>query len=417
MDNAYEYAKQRYADLGVDTEAAINTLANKAISINCWQGDDVQGFDQKDNALSGGIQTTGNYPGKARNFEELTADFEKAVSMIPGKKRINLHASYAVFTDENPWVDRDKIEYKHFKPWVDWAKEHGFGIDFNPTIFSHPKMNHDMSLSSPDPETRKFWIDHCIACRRISEQIGEELDDQVLDNIWIPDGLKDWPADRLGPRMRLKDSLDQIFEEKCPHVIDSVESKLFGIGLEGYTTGTGEFYLSYAAKHPGVYDLLDIGHYHPTENVADKIASLLCFFDKVPLHVTRPMRWDSDHVILFDDTIRDLAQEIVRCDAMDKTIIGLDFFDASINRVGAWVVGTRSMEKSLLFALLQPNKELKNLQDTYQFSEKMMVNEEIKTEPFGIVWDEYCRRQNVPVDTECWPKVKQYEDDVLLKRD
>jgi len=416
MGNEYEYARKAYAELGIDTEAVMAELAGKAVSIHCWQGDDVQGFDQKDNAASGGIQTTGNYPGKARTFEELTADFEKAASMIPGKKRINLHASYAVFTEDNPWVDRDKLEYRHFAPWVEWARRHGFGIDFNPTLFSHPLMNHDMSLASPDAATREFWIDHCIACRRIADRIGEELDDQVLNNVWIPDGLKDYPADRLTPRLRLKDSLDRIFAEPHSHVIDAVESKVFGIGLEGYTVGSSEFYLGYAATHPGVYNLLDAGHYHPTENVADKISALLCYFDKVPLHVTRPMRWDSDHVVLFDDTIREIASEIVRADALDKVIIGLDFFDASINRVGAWVVGTRAMQKSLLSALLQPNAALAQLQNEYGFTQKMMLAERVKTLPFGIIWDEYCSRQGIPLEGECWPLVHAYEQDVLSKR-
>ncbi|MBS5451023.1 MAG: L-rhamnose isomerase [Coriobacteriia bacterium] len=418
VSKAYELAKEAYAAYGIDTDAVMDKLADKAISIQCWQGDDVMGFDQKDNAASGGILTTGNYPGRARTFEELTADFEKAASLIPGKKRINLHASYAVFTPENPWVDRDQLEYKHFAPWVEWAKEKGFGIDFNPTLFSHPKMNHDCSVSSPDKETRDFWIRHCVACRKIAERIGEELDDMVLNNFWIPDGLKDVPADRYGMRERLRESLDEIYSFETPHVIDSVEQKVFGIGLEGFTTGNNEFYISYAAKKGGNHVvLIDAGHFNPTESIADKLPSLLQFFPYVPLHVTRPMHWDSDHVVLFDDNIRDIASEVVRCPGgFEKIIIGLDFFDASINRIGAWATGTRAMEKSLLFEMLQPWDRLKELQDTYQFSEKMMVTEQFKSMPFGAVWDYYCRRENVPLDGELWAPVKAYEDEVLSAR-
>ena len=387
MTTMYDLAREEYAALGIDTEAVMEKLAAKPISVHCWQGDDVLGFDQE-GGLSGGIQTTGNYPGRARTFEELTADFEAAMALVPGAKRINLHASYAVFTDENPWVDRDTIEYKHFEPWVAWAKAHGYGIDFNPTIFGHPMMNNELSLSSPDKATRDFWIRHCKACRKISQQIGEALDDQTLCNIWIPDGLKDVPGDRYGLRERLRDSLDEIYAEKYDRVIDSCESKVFGIGLESMTVGSNEFYLAYAATHPGVYDLLDLGHFHPTENVADKLSSLLLFFDKVPLHVTRPVRWDSDHVVLFDDPTKEVAMEIAHIPgAWEKVIIGLDFFDASINRVGAWATGTRAMEKSLLYALLQPGERLKELQDTYQFTEKMMLAEQAKSMPFGAVWD------------------------------
>lgn len=411
----FEAAKARYTALGVDVEAALAAAAAKPISIHCWQGDDVRGFDQEHGGAGDGIQTTGNYPGRARNFEELTADFLTAAALIPGKKRINLHAAYAVFA-EGEWVDRDKITYAHFKPWVAFAKQHGFGIDFNPTVFSHPKMKDGLSLSSPDDATRKFWIDHCIACRRIAEQIGAELNDTVLNNVWIPDGLKDVPADRLGPRMRLKDSLDAIFAEKLPHVIDCVESKVFGIGLESYTVGSNEFYMSYAAKHEGVYNLLDNGHYHPTEMVSDKIPALLCFFDKLPLHVTRPVRWDSDHVVLFDDELKEIMKEIVRSDALDKVLIGLDFFDASINRVAAWTVGTRNAQKALLWALLQPHAMLKRLQDEANFTKKMVLMEEAKTLPFGDVWAEYCTRQGVPADERWFDTVEQYEKDVLSKR-
>lgn len=411
----FESAKQKYAAAGVDVEEALVKLAGKAISIHCWQGDDVAGFDQKDGKAGDGIQTTGNYPGKARNFEELKADFLKAASLLPGKKRINLHASYAVFA-EGEWVDRDKLEYKHFIPWVEFAKENGLGIDFNPTCFSHPMVTDGLTLSHPDEKVRRFWIDHCKASRRIAQKIGEALNDQVLNNVWIPDGCKDIPADRMGPRMRLKAALDEIFAEPCPNVIDCVESKVFGIGLESMTVGSNEFYTAYAAQHPGVYNLLDAGHYHPTEFISDKIPAMLCFFDKVPLHVTRPVRWDSDHVVLFDDETREIMKEIVRCDALDKVLIGLDFFDASINRIAAWVVGTRSAQKALLFALLQPNKTLKALQDSASFTEKMVVMEEAKTLPFGDVWEEYCRRENVHADGEWFADVQKYEQDVLSRR-
>ena len=411
----FETAKQRYAAIGVDVESALERLANKAISIHCWQGDDVAGFDQKDGKAGDGIQTTGNYPGKARNFEELKADFLKAASFIPGKKRINLHASYAVFA-EGEWVDRDKLEYKHFEPWVTFAKEHGLGIDFNPTCFSHPMVKDGLTLSHPDERVRRFWIDHCKASRRIAQQIGEALGDEVLNNVWIPDGFKDIPADRMGPRMRLKAALDEIFAESCPNVIDCVESKVFGIGLESMTVGSNEFYTAYAATHPGVYNLLDAGHYHPTEFISDKIPAMLCFFDKVPLHVTRPVRWDSDHVVLFDDETKEIMKEVVRNGALDKVLIGLDFFDASINRIAAWVVGTRSMEKALLFALLQPWDEMKKMQEECRFTELMMMNEEIKTLPFGDVWEHYCETQGVPGGREWYDVVAQYEKDVLLKR-
>ena len=354
----------------------------------------------------------------ARTFEELTADFEKACSLIPGKKRINLHASYAIFTDENPWVDRDRIEYKHFEPWVAWAKEHGFGIDFNPTLFSHPVVKEGLTVSSPDKDVRDFWIRHCIDCRKIAERIGEELDDMVLNNFWIPDGLKDYPADRYGMRERLRDALDEIYSFDTPHVIDAMEQKVFGIGVEGFTTGNQEFYVSYAAKKGGNHVvLIDAGHFNPMENIADKLSSLLLFFPYVPLHVTRSMHWDSDHVVLFDDNIKEIAGEIVRCPGgWDKVIIGLDFFDASINRIGAWATGTRAMEKSLLFELLQPVERLKELQDTYRFSEKMIVTEQFKTMPFGAVWDEYCRREGVPTDGGLWEPIKAYEDEVLSGR-
>ena len=413
---SYTEAKEIYKSYGIDTEEVLDILANKAISINCWQGDDVVGFDNPEGGAGNGIATTGNYPGRARNFEELKSDFLKAISLIPGKKRINLHACYAVFTDENPWVDRDQLEYKHFAPWVQFAKENNLGIDFNPTIFSHKKVVNGMTLSSPHADIRQFWIDHCIASRRIAEEIGKQLNDKVLNNIWIPDGFKDTPADRLEPRLRLKDALDEIFKEPCPHVIDSVESKFFAIGVESYTTGSNEFYTAYAASHKGVYNLIDAGHYHPSEFISDKISAMLCYFDYLPLHVTRPVNWDSDHVVSFDDETKEICKEIVRNHALDKVLIGLDFFDASINRVAAWVIGTRNIEKCLLFALLQPNQELQQAEYDEDFTKRLMLMEEAKTLPFTDVWMEYCKRQNIPVGREWYEVVKQYEEDVTFRR-
>lgn len=411
----FNEAKKRYEALGVDVDAALKALESKAISIHCWQGDDVTGFENSGAALSGGIQATGNYPGKARTPEELMADFDKAISLIPGKKRINLHACYAIF-DEGEFADRDVIEVKHFAKWIDYAKSRGIGIDFNPTFFSHPMVKDGLTLSSPDDNVRNFWINHGIACRRIAHEIGLAMGDTVLNNVWIPDGFKDIPADRLGPRLRLKDSLDKIFAEKYDNVIDCVESKVFGIGVEAYTVGSNEFYMSYAASNKGVYNLLDNGHYHPTEVVSDKIPAILAFFDKIPLHVTRPMRWDSDHVVLFEDELKEIAKEIVRNDALDKVLIGLDFFDASINRIAAWVIGTRSMQKALLYALLMPNTKLKNLQDENDFTQILMLTEEIKTLPFGDIWEHYCETQGVPVNEEWFSEIKKYESEVLSKR-
>lgn len=407
-------AKEKYISLGVNVEDILLQLAEKPISIHCWQGDDVTGFENSGEALSGGIQATGNYPGKARDPQELMDDFDKAASLIPGKKRINLHASYAIFKGER--VDRDKLKPEHFDAWIQYAQERHYGIDFNPTCFSHPMVKDGLTLSSPDETVRRFWIDHCIACRRIAAYIAEKLHSPVLNNIWIPDGYKHTPADRLGPRMRLAASLDEIFAEKLEGVIDCVESKVFGIGVESYTTGSNEFYLAYAAKHPGVYNLLDNGHYHPTEMVGDKIPALLTFFDKVPLHVTHPVRWDSDHVVLFDDEVKDIAMEIVRCDAFDKVLIGLDYFDASINRVAAWVIGARNMQKALLYALLMPHKKLKALQESGNFTEMLMLQEECKSLPFSDIWERYCELQGVPGDHSWYEDIRRYEEEVLARR-
>ncbi len=411
----FEAAKQQYAVFGVDVDAALAALSGKAISIHCWQGDDVTGFESAGESLSGGIQATGNYPGKARTPAELMADFEKATSLIGGKKRINLHASYAILLPGEQ-TDRDALKPEHFAAWVAFARENGYGIDFNPTFFSHSMVRDSLTLSSPNEDVRAFWVQHGIASRRIAAYIAKELNDDVLCNVWIPDGMKDVPADRLGPRLRLKESLDAIFAEKLPGVIDCVESKVFGIGLEAYTVGSSEFYLNYAASRPGVYNLMDNGHYHPTEMVSDKLSSMLAFADKVPLHVTRPMRWDSDHVVLLDDELKEMAKEIVCANALDRVLIGLDFFDASINRVAAWVVGTRSMQKALLGALLMPHDRFKTLQDENRFTELMVLGEAAKMLPIGEVWNHWCETQGVPLDADFLADIKQYEADVLAKR-
>ncbi len=416
MDELYQAARMRYDQMGVDADRAMGILSAVPVGIHCWQGDDVTGFESTGAALSGGIQATGNYPGRARNFQELTADFDEACTLIPGKKRINLHASYAVFP-EGQKADRDALAPEHFKPWVDFARSRHLGIDFNPTFFSHPMVRNGLTLSSPDGDVRAFWVRHGQACRRIAAYFARELGAPCLCNVWIPDGLKDVPADRLGPRLRLRDSLDRIFSEKLDGVVDSVESKVFGIGLEAYTVGSHEFYLGYAAAHPGVYALLDNGHFHPTETVSDKIPAMLCNFDRLPLHVTRPVRWDSDHVPRLDDELTAVACELVRCDALDKAMIGLDFFDASINRVAAWVIGVRNLQKALLYALLLPHERMRLLQDEARFTELMVVQETCKTLPFGIVWETYCRQQGVPVDGEWFGQVERYENTVLKARD
>ena len=411
--NAYTLAKERYAALGVDTEGVLNTLKDVTVSVHCWQGDDVGGFENSGD-LSGGIAATGNYPGKARNFEELTSDIDMAFKMIPGTHKINLHAIYAV--TDHP-ADRDALKPEHFSAWVDYAKERGLGLDFNPTLFSHPKAANSLTLSNPDESIRHFWVEHCKRCREITEYFGKELGQISLDNIWIPDGYKDIPADRLGPRQRLKDSLDEIFAEKLDpkYICDSVESKVFGIGLESYTVGSHEFYMNYAAKN-NILCLLDNGHYHPTEVVSDKIPSMLLFSDKLALHVTRPVRWDSDHVVIFDDELKEIAKEIVRCNALDRVLIGLDYFDASINRVAAWVVGMRNMQKALLYALLTPHAALKKLQDSGDYTSLLAMQEELKTYPFADVWDRFCEEHNVPVRQNWLSDIRKYEADVLSKR-
>ena len=413
MSSLYEHAKETYAKIGIHTEEVLKKLAELPISLHCWQGDDVVGFENT-GSLSGGIMATGNYPGKAGTPQELMADIEEVLSLLPGKYKINLHAIYAI-TDGT--VDRDKLEPKHFEKWVEFAKKNGLGLDINPTLFSHPLAANSLTLSNPDEKIRRFWIDHCKAMRKIGAYFGKELGITCMNNIWIPDGYKEIPADRLGPRQRLKESLDEIFSEKYDkkYLIDTVESKVFGIGLEAYTVGSHEFYLNYAAKNDCLC-LLDNGHYHPTEMVSDKIPSMLLFADKLALHVTRPMRWDSDHVVIFDDELKEIAKEIVRCDALDKVMIGLDYFDASINRIAAWVVGARNMRKALLFAMLLPHGDLKKYQDSGNFTKMLAMSEEYKFYPYNEVWNEFCRRENVPQGEKWLEETDRYEKEVLSKR-
>lgn len=412
----YVAAKEIYAKLGVDTDKAIATLKEVPVSLHCWQGDDVIGFDH-DGPLTGGIQTTGNYPGKAKTPAELMQDMDKALSLMPGTKKLNLHASYAIF-EEGEFVDRDKLEPKHFAKWVAFAKERNMGIDFNPTFFSHDKMKDGLTLSSPDEEIRKFWIEHGKACIRISEYFAKETGIPCVMNIWTGDGYKDIPADRLGPRMRYKDAIEQILSEPYDKklVKPCVESKVFGIGVEAYTAGSAEFALSFAATHDGVLPLMDNGHYHPTEVVSDKIPALLCFYPEIALHITRPIRWDSDHVVLYDDETREMAKEIIRNDGLSRVNMALDYFDASINRISAWTVGFRSWQKALLSALCTPNEMLKKLQDENRMTELMVMQEEIKTYPFGDIWNEYCAQCGVALDGEWFAEVDKYEKEVLLKR-
>ena len=412
----YEQAREMFAKAGVDTEAALQKLAGIPVSVHCWQGDDVVGFDGA-GAAGDGIQTTGNYPGRARTPEELMADIRLAFSLMAGQKRLNLHASYALLGDELGKVDRNAYRPEHFAPWVKFAKEVGAaGIDFNPTCFSHPMVKNGLTLSSPDDAVRKFWVEHCIACLKIAEYFADEMGTYCAVNIWVPDGLKDVPADRLGPRLRLKDSLDKILA--CGYdknkVRVAVESKVFGIGLESYTVGSNEFYQNYAATR-GICCLLDNGHYHPLEYVSDKIPALLAFYDTVALHVTRGVRWDSDHVVLLEDELKEICKEIVRNDATEKVMIALDYFDASINRISAWVVGERNVQKALLFALLQPYELLKKMQDEANFSEQMMLQEEMKTLPYGDVWEEHLSRNRF-AGSDWFEAVRDYENKILKER-
>ena len=415
LKDYFELAKKEYEQWGINVEEVFEKLQLVPISVHCWQGDDVGGFEINKGDLSGGIDVTGNYPGKARTPEELRMDLEKALSLIPGKHRVNLHAIYAETNGEV--IERDQLEPKHFEKWVEWAKEQGLGLDFNPTLFSHEKAADGLTLTHPDPEIRKYWIDHCIASRKIGEYFGKELGSPCLTNIWIPDGYKDTPSDRLTPRRRLKESLDEIFAVEIDEAynVDAVESKLFGIGSESFVVGSHEFYLSYALKNNKLC-LLDTGHYHPTETVSNKISAMLLFNEKLALHVSRPVRWDSDHVVTFDDELKEIALEIVRNDALGQVMIGLDFFDASINRIAAWTIGTRNMIKALMYAMLMPNEHLKALQENGDYTKRLALLEEFKTYPFGAIWNYYCEKMNVPAKELWLQDVNEYEEKVLSNR-
>ncbi len=409
----YSEAKEIYRAIGIDTDEAIRKLQNISVSVHCWQGDDVGGFDSKE-ALSGGIQTTGNYPGKATTPEQLMQDFDLALKLMPGKKKLNLHANYALM-EPGAFVDRDKISPKQFEKWVAFAKERGMGLDFNPTFFSHPMVKDNLTLSSPDETVRRFWIEHGKRCIEISEYFANETGVPCVMNIWIPDGYKDIPADRLGPRARFKASLDEIlsvpYDKKKVYV--TLESKVFGIGMESYTVGSAEFCLSYA-NYKGITPLMDNGHYHPTEVVSDKVSSLLLFNGKIALHITRPVRWDSDHVVLFDDETKEIAKEIVAHNAIDRVFIATDYFDASINRISAWVTGVRSVQKALLNALLTPHDALKDLQNANNTTRLMVMQEELKTMPFGDIWNEYLRQGGIEADY--YAVISEYEKTVLSRR-
>jgi L-rhamnose isomerase len=407
---SYDSAKAQFADWGIDTEAALERLKTISISMHCWQGDDVVGFEQKTGSSGGGIQATGNHPGRARTPDELRADLEFAYSMIPGSHRLNLHAMY-LDTDETP--DRDQIEYKHFAPWVDWAKDQGLGLDFNPTFFAHAKADDNLTLSHPDQGIRDFWIEHGRRTREIAARMGAELGSTCVNNIWVPDGYKDTPIDRMAARRRLEASIDQMIAtpQDRARMRDAVESKLFGIGVEACTVGSHEFYMGYAVKNDTVL-CLDMGHFHPTENVADKLSAASLFVDEILLHVSRPMRWDSDHVILQSDDVLQIAQELVASDLLDRTYIGLDFFDATISRTAAWVIGTRNMQKALLRALLMPLDRLRSAEDTLDFTQRFVVTEELKDLPFGRVWDEFCARMNCPSGLHLIDKLERYQSSV-----
>ncbi|MFN4128387.1 MAG: L-rhamnose isomerase [Paracoccaceae bacterium] len=413
MAQAYETARQQFADWGVDTDAALTVLATIPISMHCWQGDDVKGFERKSGTSGGGIQATGNHPGRARNVSELRADLEFAYAQIPGKHRLNLHAFY-MDTDESP--DRDAIEYRHFAPWVDWAKNQGLGLDFNPTFFAHPKADDNLTLSHPVQGIRDFWIEHGRRCREIAAQIGAALGNPVVNNIWVPDGSKDIPVDRMAARRRLEASLDAMMAKPLPkaQMRDAVESKLFGIGVEACTVGSHEFYLGYAIRK-GTILCLDMGHFHPTENVADKLSSVALSVDEILLHVSRPMRWDSDHVILLNDDILAMAQELVFADLLGRIHIGLDFFDATISRTAAWVVGTRNMQKALLRALLLPQARLKAAEAALDFTTRLILTEELKDLPFAAVWQEFCARAGVPVGASLLRDLSDYQSRVASR--
>jgi len=415
IEKTFEAARQRYAELGVDTERAIERLSKIAISLHCWQGDDVRGFESGEGLSGGGIMATGAYPGRARTADELRTDLEKALSLIPGRHRLNLHAMYAETGGKK--IERNEIRPEHFSAWIDWAKANGLGMDFNGTFFSHPKAESGFTLSSADEGIRKFWIEHGIACRKIGAAMGEKLGTPCVTNVWIPDGYKDIPVDRKGPRDRLKKSLDEIFAQKMNRkwLLDSVEGKLFGIGSESYVVGSHEFYLGYAIQN-NILLCLDAGHFHPTEVISDKISSLLTYLDRILLHVSRGVRWDSDHVVTLSDELRAIAEEIVRGDYLERVHIGLDFFDASINRVAAWVIGTRCMLKALLIALLEPTGKLSRAEAGGDYTTRLAMLEELKTMPFGAVWDYYCTRQDVPAGTDWLKEVRDYEKRVTSLR-
>ncbi|MFZ1660717.1 MAG: L-rhamnose isomerase [Paracoccaceae bacterium] len=406
----YSSAKAQFADWGVDSDAALATLRTIPISVHCWQGDDVRGFEKKSGSSGGGIQATGNHPGRARTPDELRADLDFAYSLIPGRHRLNLHAFY-LDTDETP--GRDEIEYRHFVPWVDWARDRGLGLDFNPTFFAHAKADDNLTLSHPDAGIRDFWIEHGRRCRDIAARMGSELGSAVVNNIWVPDGSKDIPVDRMAARRRLEASLDAMLAEPLPktQLIDAVESKLFGIGVEAMTVGSHEFYLGYAIRRK-IALCLDMGHFHPTESVADKLSSVAMSVDHLLLHVSRPMRWDSDHVVLLNDDLMAMAQELVFADLLDRSHIGLDFFDATISRTAAWVIGVRNMQKALLRALLLPQAQLKAAEGRLDFTERLLLSEESKDLPFAAVWAEFCDRENVPTGPEMMADLKSYQSSV-----
>lgn len=413
MSKAYELAKELYASFGVDTEAAMKRVAKIPVSVHCWQGDDVRGFENPDGDLTGGIQTTGNYPGRAKNIDQLRADIDKVFSLVPGTKRLNLHAIY--LDNLGTKVERNKIETKHFASWVDYAKERDIALDFNPTFFSHKNSDDGLTLSHPDKAIRDFWIEHGIASREIAEYFGKELGKRAYTNLWTPDGFKDITVDRYAARERLADSYDKILDgQQKEYNLCGLESKVFGIGAEACTVASHEFAMGYAQKQ-GIMLTLDAGHYHPTEVISDKISSALLFFNEVLLHVSRPIRWDSDHVIILDDELKAIASEIVRC-GEDKVHIGLDYFDASINRIAAWSIGIRNMQKALLLAALEPTNTLRELETSFNFTERLALLEEIKTLPFGAVWEEYCEREGVIAGASWINEVKAYEKDVLSKR-
>lgn len=414
LEQAWELAKQRFAAVGIDVEEALRQLDRLPVSMHCWQGDDVSGFENPEGSLTGGIQATGNYPGKARNASELRADLEQAMRLIPGPKRLNLHA---IYLESDTPVSRDQIKPEHFKNWVEWAKANQLGLDFNPSCFSHPLSADGFTLSHADDSIRQFWIDHCKASRRVSAYFGEQLGTPSVMNIWIPDGMKDITVDRLAPRQRLLAALDEVISEKLnpAHHIDAVESKLFGIGAESYTVGSNEFYMGYATSRQTAL-CLDAGHFHPTEVISDKISAAMLYVPQLLLHVSRPVRWDSDHVVLLDDETQAIASEIVRHDLFDRVHIGLDFFDASINRIAAWVIGTRNMKKALPRALLEPTAELRKLEAAGDYTARLALLEEQKSLPWQAVWEMYCQRHDTPAGSEWLESVRAYEKEILSRR-